>query len=195
MKALPNLLSLIRLVCAPALVALALEGARGWFLALLAGALLTDVLDGALARWLQAESELGRRLDSLGDYTTIGALALGLWLLWPELMRREWPWFAAGIAGYFAVIVYGLARWRHSPGYHTWMSKGLALALPVALALLLTGVAAWPFRFVMAGQVIGGLEELAIALLLAEYSGQMPSLWHAWRRKNSPRDESRQLAD
>lgn len=188
MKALPNLLSLFRLGCAPAMAVAALEGARGWFLALLAAALLTDALDGVLARFLHAESEMGRRLDSLGDYTTVAALALGLWRLWPELMRREWPWFAAGVAGYFAVVVYGLVRWRHPPGYHTWGSKILAVALPVALALLLTGRAAWPFRLVMAGQVAGGMEELAIALLLADYAGQMPSVWHAWqRRKHAPR--------
>ena len=184
MKKLPNFLSLLRLACAPAMmVAAAGASSRRWFLVLFGLALLTDALDGALARQLHAQTELGRRLDSWGDCTTMAAAAFGLWLLWPDLLRHEWPWFAAGLGGYFAIIFYGLLRWRKVLGYHTWTSKVLAVAMAVTLALLLLAVAAWPFRVVMALQVAGGIEELLIALLLPRFSGEMPTVWHAWRRK------------
>lgn len=91
MRALPNLLSGLRLAAAPALLALAFAGRREAFLWVLGGSLVTDALDGLAARALDARSELGRRLDSWGDYVTVLAAVPGVLLLWPDVMRREWP--------------------------------------------------------------------------------------------------------
>lgn len=187
MGSLPNLLSVSRLASAVLLLAVALAHLpRTLFLALLGGALLTDVLDGYLARRLGAESDLGRKLDSWADHALLAAGFAGFCLLWPEVLRSEWPWFAAGIAADFAVGVYTLLRWRVLPGYHTWTSKVLAVALAPALALLLAGSAAWPFHLVVAVAVLGGLESLAIAVLLPGFSGEVPTGWHAWRRRLPP---------
>jgi phosphatidylglycerophosphate synthase len=59
----PNALSAFRVLCVPLLLALAWNGATGIFLILFAPALLSDVLDGVLARKLGQESEFGARLD------------------------------------------------------------------------------------------------------------------------------------
>ena len=188
-KNLPNLLSLTRLACAPLMVASAFEtGSRPWFFALLGIALLTDALDGFLARRLHAESDLGRRLDSWGDYAMTSAVVVVIWILWPDVMQREWPWFLTTLGGCFSIVAYGLIRWRRVLGYHTWLAKGIAIVLPPAVVVLLIGWSAMPFHGAVALQVACGLEEMAIAFLLPGYSGYMPSLWHAWRRR---RQESR----
>ena len=108
-KRIPNLLSLLRLGCAPVMLAVAWAGgSRIGFLALLAIMLLTDALDGFLAAGWGAESDLGRRLDSWGDYVGTVATVLGIWRLWPEVMRQEWPWFAMTVVGCLAIVAYGL---------------------------------------------------------------------------------------
>jgi len=186
---LPNLLSLTRLACAPLMVAFAFgTDSRPWFFALFGMALLTDALDGFLARRLHAESDLGRRLDSWGDYAMIAAVVFGIWRPWPEVMQREWPWFLTTLAGCFAIVAYGLVRWRRVLGYHTWLAKGIAIVLPPAVVLLLVGWSAVPFHGAVGLQVLCGLEEMAIAFLLPGFSGHMPSLWHAWRRWREARE-------
>ncbi len=183
-SSLPNLLSLVRLVVTPPLLITAMvANARAWFFGILCVAWLTDGLDGYLARRLHAETDLGRRLDSWGDYVTAALCVAGLIWLWPELMRREWPWLAAGVTGFFAIVIYGLARFGRIPGYHTVLAKAIAVALPFALAALLTGWSARPFHVVMVFQILGAAEELAISLLLPGFSGEMSSAWHAWRRR------------
>ncbi|HZL45548.1 MAG TPA: CDP-alcohol phosphatidyltransferase family protein, partial [Opitutaceae bacterium] len=88
-KQLPNQLSFIRLGSAPVLVAVAwLTGSRAAFLIVLGIALLTDAFDGYLARRWGAESDLGRRLDSWGDYVVTSAAVVGIWRLWPAVMRE-----------------------------------------------------------------------------------------------------------
>jgi phosphatidylglycerophosphate synthase len=185
LKKLPNLLSLLRLaLLTPAMVAVAWAGgSRPWFLALFAAALLTDALDGFLARRLGAQSDLGRKLDSWGDYTMTAAAAAGVWRLWPEVMREEWPWFVTTLVGCFAIVAYGLVRWGRVLGYHTWLAKAMAVVLPLAVVVLLAGWSAGPFHAAVVLQVLCAMEELAIALALPGFSGEMPGLWHALRRR------------
>jgi phosphatidylglycerophosphate synthase len=183
-KRIPNLLSLLRLACAPVMLAVAwVGGSRIVFLALLGVMLLTDALDGFLARRWGAESDLGRRLDSWGDYAGTSVTVLGIWRLWPAVMCEEWPWFAVTVAGCFAIVAYGLIRWGRVLGYHTWLAKGMAIVLPPTVLVLLAGGPAWPFHLAVSLLVLCGLEEFAIAMILPGYSGQMPSIWHAWRRR------------
>lgn len=191
---LPNILSLVRLIgTPPLLVASIVAGSRAWFFGLLCVAWLTDALDGYLARRFHAESEWGRLLDSWADYVTTALCAVGLCWLWPDVIRRELPWFVLGVAGFFAIVIYGLVRCGRPLGYHTWFAKVLAVALPFALATLLSGWSAGPFHWVMAMQILATVEELAISLLLPGYSGAMPSVWHAWcRHKLTPRVQLRQ---
>ena len=183
-KQLPNQLSFIRLGSAPVLVAVAwLTGSRVAFLIVLGIALLTDAFDGYLARRWGAESDLGRRLDSWGDYVVTSAAVVGIWRLWPAVMREEWPWFVTTLAGCFAIVAYGLIRWRRVLGYHTWLAKGMAIVLPITVIVLLAGWSAVPFHATVILEVLGGFEELAIAVVLPDFSGHMPSLWHAWRHR------------
>lgn len=183
-QALPNLLSVLRLVLSALMVVVAgTAGSRRWFLILLGAALVTDALDGFLARRWRAVSDLGRRLDSWGDYVMTAAAVAGLWLLWPEMVRREWPWFVTAVVGAFAIVVYGFVRWRRVLGYHTWLAKVMVIVLPITVAVLLAEGSAAPFHVAVLLQVLCGAEEMMIAILLPGFSGEMPSLWHALRRR------------
>lgn len=64
---LPNLLTLIRILCSPVFVGLVLYGHNSWALAVFLTAGLTDALDGMLARVLDQQTTLGQYLDPLAD--------------------------------------------------------------------------------------------------------------------------------
>ena len=64
---LPNLFSIFRLVAAPFLIYIAWCGRHNFFLVLLAISLVTDAIDGFIARKMGVVSDLGAKLDSLGD--------------------------------------------------------------------------------------------------------------------------------
>jgi phosphatidylglycerophosphate synthase len=183
-QVLPNLLSALRIVLSALMVVVAgTTGSRRWFLILLGTALVTDAFDGFLARRWHVVSDLGRRLDSWGDYVMTAAAVTGIWLLWPEMVRREWPWFVTAVVGSFAIVVYGFVRWRRVLGYHTWMAKGMVIVLPISVMVLLAGWSAASFHVAVLLQVLCGVEEMMIAMLLPGFSGEMPSLWHARRRR------------
>jgi phosphatidylglycerophosphate synthase len=176
---LPNYLSAARLVMMPAALVAAIAGSRFWFVILLVTSLVTDALDGYLARRLKAESDFGRKLDSAADYLLLLTGIAGIALLWPVLMHRELPWVIAGLASFFAVVVYGFVRLGRAPCYHTWAAKALAVGLALALVPLLAEWTPLPFRVVMALQVLGSIEEIVIALLVPWREGEVATVWHA----------------
>jgi hypothetical protein len=181
----PNLISATRLALMPAVLGAAVAGERQIFVGLIAFSLLTDAVDGQLARRLGAESEFGRKLDSAADYVTLFAGTTGIALLWPEIVRRELPWILTGVAAFLAVIVLGLVRLGRAPCYHTWASKVGAVLCPFTLIPLLNGGPAWPFHAVILFLVLTGVEEVAILLALPRHVGEMPTLWHAWRHRRA----------
>jgi len=181
----PNVLSGTRIALMPAVLSTAMAGSRKWFLVLLAVALLTDALDGFLARRLNAYSDLGRKLDSVADYLTMVTGIAGIAMLWPDIMHRELAWVISGLVAFFAVIVYGLVRLGRAPCYHTWASKTLAVACAVSLVPLLAEWSPVPFRAVMGLLILCGAEELTIALLVPWHEGEVSTVWHAWRLRRA----------
>ena len=181
----PNLISATRLALMPAVLGSAVARERELFVVLIAFSLLTDAVDGYLARRLGAESEFGRKLDSAADYVTLFAGTTGIALLWPEVVRRELPWILTGVAAFLAVIVLGLILLGRAPCYHTWASKVGAVLCPFTLIPLLNEGPAWPFHAVILWLVATGIEEVAILLLLPGHVGEVPTLWHAWRRRRA----------
>lgn len=186
-KALPNLLSATRIALMPAVFTAALAGSRFWFVVLLAASLSTDALDGFFARRFNAFTDFGRKLDSAADYLTMFVGLSGIALLWPEIMRREIAWVAAGLAAFFGVIVYGFVRLGRAPCYHTWLSKVGVVGCALSLIPLLAGWAAWPFHAMIVVLIVAGIEEILIAMSVPWHAGEMASLWHAWRARRDRR--------
>ncbi|MBU1637557.1 CDP-alcohol phosphatidyltransferase family protein [bacterium] len=84
----PNMISIGRiLLLIPLFIFLrkgADENGNFWALVVMGGALLTDILDGLIARWFHLESDWGRVLDPIADKTWLGCLAFFLALPWRE---------------------------------------------------------------------------------------------------------------
>lgn len=177
----PNLLSAARIALMPAVLLAAVAGSKPWFLVLAAASLLTDALDGFLARRLNAFSDFGRKLDSAADYLTMITGLAGIALLWPDIVRRELPWIVAGLSAFFGVIVFGFVRLGHPPCYHTWVAKTGVAGCALSMIPLLGGWSALPFHFMVVVQMLAAVEEVIISFLIPKHVGEMASVWHAWR--------------
>lgn len=89
LRKLPNALSLLRLLLAPIVILLMIEGRAGWALAVFSLAGVLDAVDGWLARRFDGESRIGAYLDPLADkvlmmgtFVVLGVLGwLPAWLV------------------------------------------------------------------------------------------------------------------
>jgi Phosphatidylglycerophosphate synthase len=154
---LPNLLSSLRITLAPAMLAAAYSNSKVGFAILLAATLVTDAIDGVLARRWKAETELGARLDHWGDVLTATLGVVGVFFLWPQVVEREWVSAAVAVGGYVAAGVGRLLQPEDPPSCRGWTAKLLSWLLPASLLPLVNDVATWPFQAAAALQLALGV--------------------------------------
>jgi cardiolipin synthase (CMP-forming) len=132
----PNLLSMLRLLLVPLVVWLIAQGHDTAALAIVLFGMVTDILDGYLARKLNQVSELGKIIDPLGDKFCTATMVITLTLY------RDFPvWAAIFIIGRDVAILFGAAFYM-AAGQPTPMSNMLgrltALAWGAAVFSYLT---------------------------------------------------------
>lgn len=196
LRSIPLALTIFRICSAPVLVVLAARRQERWFIGLAVAALLSDVLDGMLARRLGAASETGRLLDSWADLLIALVAFVGATMLWPETMRQEAIYFALVLTALVTPNAYALLRFRRLLGYHTISAKASGALLSVGAVLLFVGVTPVVFRIAAIVELVVAAEYIAISMLLPDWTGGMKSLWHAWQmRRQRAGIADRKMAD
>ena len=180
---LPNLLSIFRLVAAPFLIYIAWCGRHNFFLVLLAISLVTDAIDGFIARKLGVVSDLGAKLDSLGDLAIYFTVPLCAWWLWPEIIIREVFFVLLAIGAYCVPILFAFVKFGEISSYHTLATKIEAVLMSIAVFILFIADISWPFRLAVIFQFFVAGEEIAITLLLPKLQSNVRSLWHVIKQK------------
>ena len=182
----PNLVSALRILCAPVLFLLAFLQNELWFLGVLLFSVLTDVVDGFLARKLDMITPLGAHMDSWGDFTIYGTMAICAWILWPEITQRELLYYSLIVFSFLLPALIGLVKFGKVTGYHTWAVKAAFVVTFIGYVLLFAEIARWPFMLASFVCVYAGLEEILITLILREERTDVRSLVAALeiRRKN-----------
>jgi CDP-diacylglycerol--glycerol-3-phosphate 3-phosphatidyltransferase len=180
----PDIISGFRLIAAPFLLCLGWMGYRDFFLILLAVSLLSDSIDGFIARRLNVASDLGTKLDSWGDLATYLTVPLCAWWLWPEILEREAFFVLLVLGAYIVPLIVGFIKFRRLPSYHTWGAKTAAVLMSIAFFILFITDISWPFRCAALFQALVACEEVAITMQLSELQSNVRSLWHVIQIKS-----------
>ena len=191
-SAIPLALTGLRALLAPLVVAMSLWRPTGFgFGICLALAFLSDVLDGIIARRLDAATPVLRRLDSIADTVFYLAAVFAAWHLYPTAIRRNLaPLAVLGVLE-IARYVLDLAKFRREASYHMWSSKLWGILLFAGFfALLALGRDGLPVDLAIYAGIIADLEGLAISIVLREWKSDVPSIVHAirirdWQRAGS----------
>ena len=180
---LPNLLSGVRFITAPIMLYLAWNGYGLAFMAVLAFAFLTDILDGLAARLTGQVTQFGAKLDTWADLATYLTIGFGTWWLWSEIVHREDIYLYMIIACYLIPASLGVIKFGVYPSYHTWGVKIAAVSLGASLYPLFLADIAWPLRVSVFVYVVAALEEVAITLCLSKPQSNVGTIWHALHKQ------------
>ncbi len=173
----PNILTILRLLAAPAIAVMFLYFHRPWAdwfaLVLFVGAAITDWFDGYLARSWAQESKLGAMLDPIADkamvlialMVIVGYSSMSPWLVLPATFIVFREVFVSGLREYLGDVagtlkVTKLAKWKTT-------------AQMVAIACLFAqGV----FEHYL-GMSVFGMDEAMVAEILAGREEDLLGLW------------------
>ncbi len=182
----PNCISVSRLLAAPMLVVLANGGHELVFLAIALFLLLTDWVDGRIARAFNQQSTLGARLDAWSDAIIYLCIAAGVWLLRPEQFWSERSWLGAIAASYLLSLIVCLVKFGCLPNYHTRTAKVSWFLITVGVTAMLLNYSIWPLRFACLMVTVANLESIAITFALRRWRPDVSSLFTAVQRPDEP---------
>lgn len=176
--------SLYRIIAVPAILTAIFFNQiylTGWLLAI---SLLTDAIDGILARSRRMETKHGARLDSAGDMLTFLAGAIGvIWFGTDQVMEHLFIIsFAMGL--YLVQFSIGLIKYGRSSSFHTYSAKIAAILQGIFLiTFYFYEWLEWLFWLAIIISILETIEELIIIFVLPEWETNVKGLYWVVRRK------------
>jgi CDP-diacylglycerol--glycerol-3-phosphate 3-phosphatidyltransferase len=179
-KNIPNIISLSRIALSFSLFFVAQQPVFVFWIIVACG--VTDALDGFLARRLHCESDLGARLDSLGDLLFFSALVLYVVRYQMDAIQK----YLLGIYAIFLIKTISLVvctiKNHTTYSLHTYGNKLTGILVVVSICLiLLTGKGHFTVVLVAVG-VLSALEELLIMSLYEHPDVNIRSIFLARER-------------
>ena len=174
----PNFLSLYRLLTFPVIAFLGFEEHQDLFALLLCINLLTDILDGFIARTFDMETAIGARLDSLADIGTYILAIYGLIAFKWDVLEPHLPVFLAFLGFYAATLVFSFVKFRKFTSFHLYSSKiGGYLQGSFFLLVFIGYFNVFHFYFVMIWGILSFTEHLLIQLIIPRLRSNLKGLY------------------
>jgi CDP-diacylglycerol--glycerol-3-phosphate 3-phosphatidyltransferase len=178
LKQLPNAISLARLLTTPVLLVAALRQWPTFFAWLLLACLVSDIVDGLLARSLRLQSPFGAALDSAADFLVMIIAAVGtITMHWSIVIVHAWQ--LELLAGLFlGEALIALARYGRLSSFHTYLVRVSAYAQGVfLLGLFFWGYSAPLFYFMWIVSCLGQVEEWILLTLLPTWRSDVRGVY------------------
>jgi CDP-diacylglycerol--glycerol-3-phosphate 3-phosphatidyltransferase len=180
----PISLILFRLVLAPIILALAYfigESSKTTIVILMYLGLVSDILDGIIARKQNISSEKLRRMDSQTDMIFWLSIGFATWMLYPKLISDNtiviWTILGMEVACYIISYI----KFKKQPCTHSFLSKIWGLTLLVAFTSLIGfNYAGILFAMAIIMGLISQLDIILITLILPKWTHDIPSAYHAY---------------
>ncbi len=184
----PNFISAYRLAAAPVATGFAFAGYINTFATLICVSLLTDVLDGFLARLLNQRTRFGARLDSIADDATFAAAIVGIFLFQYETIGSSIWWLYAFIFMFVMSTIVPIAKFGRTPSFHLYSFKINGYILAAFFFVLFTFGFYKPFfYFAMIYGIISCLEVIIVSIVLSKPESDVQGLYWILKRRSDNR--------
>jgi len=183
----PNLISSYRLLVFPLILYFILAGNEKLFAIFLIINLLTDIVDGFIARRFNMETEIGAKLDSFADNFTYLLAFTGLIVFKMEDLQPHFVSFFIFIGMLALTIIVSLIKFRKFPSFHLYWTK-IGGYIQGAFFVCVFTFGFWtPFYYlVIIWGIIGAIEHIAIQMHLPEMRSNVKGLyWVLKERQNN----------
>ncbi|WP_300435357.1 CDP-alcohol phosphatidyltransferase family protein [Christiangramia sp.] len=187
---LPDLLSIFRIILAVILVILAFFHLRTFFSWLLLVGLITDWLDGFLARKNKQTSKHGAQLDSMGDASIFLGAVIGIFLFFETDFFLNYKWLLVGaMALYFFQLGYAYWKFGKSSSFHTYSAK-VAAFVQGAFLVCTSFFSPWEWLFfiTLSMSILETLEEISLLFIFKKPVTNVKGIY--WVLKNGKENYS-----
>lgn len=180
----PNALSAYRILAFPVIFYALFSNNDRLFIILLSVNLVTDILDGFIARRFNMQTEFGARLDSIADIGTYICAFSGMFYFHFDFIAEHRFGFIWMMSLYLVPQVISLVKFKRSPSLHLYSNKITGYIQGIFIFTFFNFGNYPPyFYFMIAFSSLAYLEELVCVLYLKELQSNVKTVVHL-KRKN-----------
>lgn len=182
----PNALSFYRLAIFPYILYLAFTGNEDLFAVFLCISLVTDILDGFIARYFKLQTKFGAQLDSLADIGVYVLAVYGIIKFKSDEIGSSMIYFWIFLAILILEILVALIKFRRNSSLHLYSAKITGYLQGIFFFLLF----AWGFQYELfiIAMVFGTMartEEIIILLKIKEMRSDAKGLYWILKEEKS----------
>jgi CDP-diacylglycerol--glycerol-3-phosphate 3-phosphatidyltransferase len=180
----PQVLILFRFLLAPVILILAYffnEVSKPFIIVFMYLGLLSDILDGIIARKQNISSATLRRLDSQVDMIFWLSIGVATWILYPQLISENATSITTILVMEVACYLISIVRFKRETCTHAFLSKLWGISLLIAFTSLIGfNHSGWPFYTVIVLGLVSHIDRILITLILPKWTHDVPSAYHAY---------------
>ena len=186
----PNLISSYRLLVFPLILYFIIAGNEKLFAIFLIINLLTDLIDGVIARRFHMETELGAKLDSFADNFTYLLAFAGLFVFKMDDLRPHLVSFILFIGMLVLTVIVSLIKFRKFPSFHLYMTKISGyIQGAFFISIFSLGFFAPLYYLMITWAIIGALEHIAIQMVIPEMRSNVKGLYWVLKEKREQKEK------
>jgi CDP-diacylglycerol--glycerol-3-phosphate 3-phosphatidyltransferase len=176
---------------APVILYFIISGQERLFAIFLVINLLTDVIDGYIARRFKMETEIGARLDAFADYFTYILVFIGIFVFKLDDLRPYLVSAVIFIGMLILTVIVSIIKFRKFHSYHTFIEKtgGYVQAL-FFVCLFTIGLIAPLYYFMIVLGILGAIETIAIDILIPEMRSDILGLYWVLKERKAKKRQS-----
>jgi cardiolipin synthase len=165
----PNLLSFYRLIMVPVLLVFSFTGNERLFIIFICISLITDVMDGFIARNFKFQTRFGQSLDNIADVGTITAALVGIYQFkWEAFRDHAWLIYLF-LAVFILSYIVAFIRFKKIPGLHLYLSVTSGYIQGIFLFILFAwDFYLWLFVLAMVTGILAYVEKILVLFKLED---------------------------
>lgn len=181
----PNLISLYRLLVFPVILYTVLTKQENLFVILLCVSLVSDVLDGNIARYFKLQTHFGAALDNLADICTYAMALLGLFVFkWTEIEPHAlilYIFLTVFVLSYFVSFF----RFGKIPGLHLYSAVSAGYIQSVFFFILFVfGFYPWMYYLAIGWGALAYVEKILVLFKLDDIKIGVKGLYWLMRKES-----------
>jgi CDP-diacylglycerol--glycerol-3-phosphate 3-phosphatidyltransferase len=174
----------------PVILYFAITGREKLFAVFLVINLLSDVLDGYIARRFKMETEIGARLDSFADNFNYVLAFIGLLVFKMDDFRPHIVSFIIFVGMLVLTVIVPLIKFRKFPSFHLYITKIGGYIQGFFFVCLFTFGFITPFYYLMiVWGILGAIECIAIDLIIPEMRSNVKGLYWVLKERRAEKEQ------
>jgi cardiolipin synthase (CMP-forming) len=174
----PNLLSFYRLLAIPFIIWSCIDHHRTLFIILISINLITDILDGLIARAFNMCTEFGAKLDSVADIGTFLLAVLGFFVFEYQFMLDHYFAFFILLALYIIGQWFSIIKFKQTTSFHLYSNKFSGYVQGIfVITFFIYGYNSWYFYFMILVGCLAEIEVILLVLLLPKKISNVKSIF------------------